>query len=129
MIIDFIELSHQFLQFGNYIPEWIAATSAYPSHQQKFWLKHSGRFVRFLFHSINKIIKKRTKSASFVKSSYSMNLQHILGFIKPRTKLSTETTPSVFISYSYLIKSLKWFWQRWDSNPRLRIDWCLKPAP
>ena len=21
------------------------------------------------------------------------------------------------------------FWQRWDSNPRLRGDWCLKPAP
>ena len=20
-------------------------------------------------------------------------------------------------------------WQRWDSNPRLRRDWCLKPAP
>ena len=20
-------------------------------------------------------------------------------------------------------------WQRWDSNPRLRKDWCLKPAP
>ena len=20
-------------------------------------------------------------------------------------------------------------WQRWDSNPRLRGDWCLKPAP
>ena len=21
------------------------------------------------------------------------------------------------------------FWQRWDSNPRPRRDWCLKPAP
>ena len=20
-------------------------------------------------------------------------------------------------------------WQRWDSNPRHRNDWCLKPAP
>ncbi|GIY62357.1 hypothetical protein CDAR_50091 [Caerostris darwini] len=20
-------------------------------------------------------------------------------------------------------------WQRWDSNPRLLRDWCLKPAP
>ena len=20
-------------------------------------------------------------------------------------------------------------WQRWDSNPRPRRDWCLKPAP
>ena len=24
---------------------------------------------------------------------------------------------------------LKSPWQRWDSNPRLRRDWCLKPAP
>ena len=23
----------------------------------------------------------------------------------------------------------KKFWQRWDSNPRHRSDWCLKPAP
>ena len=23
----------------------------------------------------------------------------------------------------------KSFWQRWDSNPRPRRDWCLKPAP
>ena len=25
--------------------------------------------------------------------------------------------------------SIKSVWQRWDSNPRLRGDWCLKPAP
>ena len=24
---------------------------------------------------------------------------------------------------------IKSVWQRWDSNPRLRGDWCLKPAP
>ena len=23
----------------------------------------------------------------------------------------------------------RYLWQRWDSNPRLRRDWCLKPAP
>ena len=23
----------------------------------------------------------------------------------------------------------EYFWQRWDSNPRPRRDWCLKPAP
>ena len=23
----------------------------------------------------------------------------------------------------------KKYWQRWDSNPRHRNDWCLKPAP
>ena len=23
----------------------------------------------------------------------------------------------------------KVIWQRWDSNPRPRKDWCLKPAP
>ncbi len=26
-------------------------------------------------------------------------------------------------------KGTKTAWQRWDSNPRLRRDWCLKPAP
>ena len=28
-----------------------------------------------------------------------------------------------------VIKTAKIIWQRWDSNPRLRRDWCLKPAP
>ena len=27
------------------------------------------------------------------------------------------------------IQELKILWQRWDSNPRPRRDWCLKPAP
>ncbi|GIY62361.1 hypothetical protein CDAR_50111 [Caerostris darwini] len=26
-------------------------------------------------------------------------------------------------------KQATWAWQRWDSNPRLLRDWCLKPAP
>ena len=59
--------SHQFLQFGSYTLEWIAATSVYPPHQQDFWLKHSGRFVRFLFWSSNKIIKRERKLVLFVK--------------------------------------------------------------
>ena len=57
--------SHQFLQFGSYTLEWIAATSTYHPHQQDFWLKHNGRFVRFLFWNSNDIIKRERKLAWF----------------------------------------------------------------
>ena len=33
------------------------------------------------------------------------------------------------VPYQILENFQKSFWQRWDSNPRLRRDWCLKPAP
>ena len=43
---------------------------------------------------------------------------------------SPDMVGSPYIKTS-LSQNGKWKkeWQRWDSNPRLRRDWCLKPAP
>jgi len=30
-------------------------------------------------------------------------------------------------SHHRCMKALQNWWQRWDSNPHLRRDWCLKP--
>ena len=34
-----------------------------------------------------------------------------------------------FVTLPWYHGLLKTMWQRWDSNPRHRSDWCLKPAP
>ena len=41
------------------------------------------------------------------------------------SKTQTTISCKCQVSQAWVKKT----WQRWDSNPRLRRDWCLKPAP
>ena len=57
-----------------------------------------------------------------------------MGFAASRELINREnviTSYCVFnqATYDEKKKKNKGTWQRWDSNPRLRRDWCLKPAP
>ena len=53
--------------------------------------------------------------------------------IKPKNKSALINKENVTISYCLFNQATSderketWLW--WDSNPRLRRDWCLKPGP
>ena len=58
--------------------------------------------------------------------SYNMLSTHTLFYTNQREReTETETRTETEIDRKKVLKT----WQRWDSNPRLRRDWCLKPAP
>ena len=40
-----------------------------------------------------------------------------------------KTAPGLLLLRYWNFQYLNTVWQRWDSNPRHRSDWCLKPAP
>ena len=40
-----------------------------------------------------------------------------------------KSLKTAFVLNFHIFVSLNTIWQRWDSNPRHRSDWCLKPAP
>ena len=46
-------------------------------------------------------------------------------FLIKRKKTATGLLLLRYWNFQYL----NTVWQRWDSNPRHRSDWCLKPAP
>ena len=48
---------------------------------------------------------------------------------RPLSHLNARMTNGHVHVYSKEKMYAKCLWQRWDSNPRLRRDWCLKPAP
>ena len=44
-------------------------------------------------------------------------------------KWRKTASKSIIIAILLVLLHLNTVWQRWDSNPRHRSDWCLKPAP
>ena len=46
----------------------------------------------------------------------------------PCVKLPKSSKTAFLLSFCVFV-FLNTIWQRWDSNPRHRSDWCLKPAP
>ena len=57
----------------------------------------------------------------------------VVFLIKSKNKSALINKENVTISYCLFNQAThdenKETWQRWDSNPRPRRDWCLKPAP
>ena len=52
------------------------------------------------------------------------------GFNSRMSPFESIRLENLFVAhFKMLSKYLSPGWQRWDSNPRLRRDWCLKPAP
>ncbi len=51
--------------------------------------------------------------------------------LKVKKRRHKTISPNVWLFSKFWISnaSVKKWWQRWDSNPRPRRDWCLKPAP
>ena len=75
------------------------------------------------------MIKQKYKETSIVfhhLENVKVNLYTCkFPYILPRRKPSASLLKLDWTSFALRKKS----WQRWDSNPRLRGDWCLKPAP
>ena len=44
-------------------------------------------------------------------------------------KWRKTASKSIIIAILLVLLHPNTVWQRWDSNPRHRSDWCLKPAP
>ncbi|GIY12866.1 hypothetical protein CEXT_329051 [Caerostris extrusa] len=62
------------------------------------------------------------KTSALDHSATLPTFVHSLGLKKNKTKILP------FQVSKFKIKPIC-AWQRWDSNPRLLRDWCLKPAP
>ena len=57
----------------------------------------------------------------------SHQLEHPMSWPCARVVWSEQKYNQVIIIMK--IANYETIWQRWDLNPRLRRDWCLKPAP
>ena len=62
----------------------------------------------------------------YIKYRFRVPKYDIYRIVKFKVTCISQITE---IYQTYQDMDSKNLWQRWDSNPRLRRDWCLKPAP